>query len=80
MPSRTRLERQLARAEQNLAQRVEQLKAKGAAPDAHPSDPAWRRLDAARNAVQRRLRAVDAVVANDADVANRKSSAGESEA
>ncbi|MDZ4685620.1 MAG: hypothetical protein SH850_11195 [Planctomycetaceae bacterium] len=78
MPSRTVLDRQLARAAQELAQRVEKLEKAGQAAATFSTDPKWRHLNADCVALRRRARAVDAVVANNAEVARRKEAGDES--
>jgi hypothetical protein len=80
MPSRTVLERQLESAELRLSSRVEQLNATGSTAETLPTDPTWRRFNADCNALRRRLRAVDAVVANNEELARRKEQGDDEEA
>ncbi|HUQ72371.1 MAG TPA: hypothetical protein VM165_22785 [Planctomycetaceae bacterium] len=77
MPSRTVLDGQLARAEQTLALRVEKLEKSGQAAATFSTDPKWRQLNADCSALRRRVRAVEAVVANNAEVARRKEAGDE---
>lgn len=67
--SRTTLERQLKQAESTLAQRAAKVGGDAAALKA---DPAWRKWNADCAALRRRLRAVDAVEANNAELLQRK--------
>lgn len=67
--SRTTLERQLKQAETTLAQRAAKLGSDAAVLKA---DPAWRKWNADCSALRRRLRAVEAVEANNAELLQRK--------
>lgn len=67
--SRSTLERQLQQAESTLAARASKLGSDAAVLKA---DPAWRKWNADCVALRRRLRAVDAVEANNAELAQRK--------
>jgi len=70
--SRAVLERQLKQAELSLADRVKALKGAGKAEETYSLDPVWRSASAACASIRRRLVAVAAVEANDAEVARRK--------
>jgi hypothetical protein len=67
--SRTTLERQLKQAESTLADRAAKL---GGDAAKLKSDPAWRKWNADCSALRRRLRAVEAVEANNAELLQRK--------
>ena len=70
--SRPVLERQLKLAEQTLAQRVQVLEKSGKSAEACDRDPQWRSANANCGALRRRLKAVAAVEANNAEVTRRK--------
>lgn len=71
--SRTTLERQSQTAKDALADWVKTLSAKGLERPQFKKNPRWRQLNADVNAIRRRLDAVAAVEANNAEVAERKS-------
>jgi hypothetical protein len=73
MPSRAVLERQLKLAEQSLSKRVKALESAGKSGDACALDPMWRNANAECSKLRRRLTAVAALEANNAEVVRRKS-------
>lgn len=70
--SRTTLERQMQTAKEALAGWVKNLTQQGVEKTSHRRNPRWRQLNADVNAIRRRLDAVAAVEANNAEVAQRK--------
>lgn len=70
--SRAVLERQLKLAEQTLAQRVQEIGKLRQEADACARDPLWRSANAVCSGLRRRLSAVAAVEANNAEVTRRK--------
>jgi hypothetical protein len=70
--SRAVLERQLKLAEQDLDRRVQEVKQINQDPEACANDPLWRRASAVCTSLRRRLNAVAAVEANNAEVTRRK--------
>lgn len=67
------LERQLSIATENLEKRASALNEKGVTD--HRKDSAWRSLDAARRSLRNRIIAAEAVLAREADCAQRKEAA-----
>lgn len=79
--SRQVLERQLAQAEHAQTLRVQSLSAAGKTEAQYSRDPQWRQLNADCHALRRRLNAVAAIEANNAEIERRKAEgAGDEEA
>jgi hypothetical protein len=77
--SRKVLERQLTVATADLKQRTATLAAAGVQDAAQRLDPQWRQLNAQCSAVRRRLAAVAAVEANNAELEQRKTAGDDAE-
>lgn len=69
---RERIERQLKQTQQELAAWESQLDKQKVAAEARPKNTKWRKLDADRRAVVRRLNAVKAVEEREAAALERK--------
>ncbi|MFP6764211.1 MAG: hypothetical protein VB858_11345 [Planctomycetaceae bacterium] len=69
------LERQLAIATEKLAGRVQELDEKNVTAENRRHDSQWRQLDASRRAVINRISAAEAVLAREAECAERKAAA-----
>lgn len=70
--TREKLERQRKLAEEQLASWTKSLESEGVTPDERVLEPRWRGLRARCQSLSRRLRAVEALAARDAEAQQRK--------